>query len=75
MTRTDKQIAQDLLGALKDARDWLAIQSSSTDSFCEMCEHHAPKDDAGLVTGPIVHAIDCPLGRADAAIARAAEEL
>jgi hypothetical protein len=65
--------APDMLAALKAARDMLVHLSQSTDSYCEICESHAPKspDPMGRVVGPVPHEPDCPLGMAESAIARA----
>ena len=59
--------APDLLAALKDLLD----HTCGTDSFCEWCERHAPKDHEGSITGPIPHVSDCLRLAAERAIAKA----
>lgn len=51
--------------ALVALRDW----SGSTDSFCEECHKHAPKDEDGEVTGPVRHGDDCRIGNLERALA------
>lgn len=59
--------AEELLSALRD----LLAHTCGTDSFCEWCERHAPKDREGLITGPIPHVSDCLRFAAECAITRA----
>lgn len=59
--------APDLLAALKDLLD----HTCGTDSFCEWCERHAPKDRDGSINGPIPHVSDCLRLAAERAIAKA----
>lgn len=59
--------APDLLKALKDLLD----HTCGTDSFCEWCERHAPKDRDGAIKGPIPHVSDCLRLAAERAIAKA----
>lgn len=61
------EAAPDLLVALKALLD----HTCGTDSFCEWCERHAPKDREGSITGPIPHVSDCLRRAAERAIARA----
>ena len=49
------------LETLYDAHD-------PSDSYCDLCERHAPKDTRGTVTGPITHRDDCILGEAEHAL-------
>ncbi len=63
--------APDLLDAAKGALDALYDWSETTDSFCEECSAHAPKDRDGHITGPIDHATACRIGRLAQAIAQA----
>ena len=60
--------APELLAALKD------LMCFETDSYCEWCEGHAPKDDSGKIIGPIPHKEGCAGVAARAAIARAEGE-
>ena len=59
--------APDLLAALRNLLD----HTCGTDSFCEWCERHAPKDHEGSLTGPIPHVSDCLRLAAERAIAKA----
>lgn len=60
--------APELFDALKY---WvMAIELVATDSFCEVCRAHAPKDDDGHIIGPVVH-YGCPFDQARTAIAKA----
>ncbi len=60
----------DLLAALKDLVD----DGTVTDSGCDSCEKHAPKNDDGIITGPLKHADLCFYGRAFKVIAKAEED-
>lgn len=50
------------------------LLSDSTNSYCEWCQRHAPKDDDGNITGPLPHVYDCVRLKADAALSRADAE-
>jgi len=56
---------------MRKALEGLIDAHDGTDSFCEFCDQHAPKDDDGFVVGGIPHKPDCPLGIAWAAIRKA----
>lgn len=60
--------APDLLEACE------ALIGNATDSYCEWCAQHAPKDDAGYLTGPISHRDGCAYVQACAAVALARGE-
>lgn len=60
--------APELLTSLQDL---IQDERFGTDSYCEVCQRHAPKDDAGHVIGKVVHREDCMIGRAGAAITKA----
>ena len=59
--------APDLLVALRNLLD----HTCGTDSFCEWCERHAPKDQGGSIVGPIPHVSGCLWLAAERAIAKA----
>ena len=59
--------APDLLVALRNLLD----HTCGTDSFCEWCARHAPKDQGGSIVGPIPHVSDCLWLAAERAIAKA----
>lgn len=61
--------APELLAALTDLLD--CDQLDRTDTFCEACYRHAPKNDEGVPTGPIPHEADCIIAVAVAAIDKA----
>jgi len=58
---------------LADALEGL-LASSETGSYCEWCRAHAPKNEAGLLVGPLVHAPGCPAVAAHAALVKAGRE-
>lgn len=61
-----------MLQALRAAYTALADYTELvTDSYCEECEAHAPKDDAGNIVGPVPHREGCVFGTVLAAIAQA----
>ncbi len=45
--------------------------SKADNSYCEWCDRHAPKNDEGYLTGPILHQEGCPYVVARIAIADA----
>lgn len=47
----------------------LVDSCGSTDSYCETCGRHAPKNDFGHVTGPVTHVHGCAENQARQAIA------
>lgn len=59
--------APELLAAL---RDYLELEHA-TDTYCERCERHAPKDKHGNVVGLLSHRDHCVRAAAEAAIAKA----
>src|SRR5262245_11455490 len=61
-----KRDRDELLVAVRDLLDGCL----STDSYCESCRRHAPKNDTGHVVGPIQHARDCIEGNARSLLAR-----
>ena len=61
-----------LESALTDLIDWLNFEVSA--GYCEFCERHAAKDDAGNLIAEVPHTADCPYDRAIAALAAAKGE-
>lgn len=57
------------LSLLCDLRDDLSAIAGATNSFCEVCEKHAPKDPEGAIIGPVPHDPACVLGRLEALLA------
>lgn len=55
-----------VVAALVDAVELLLTEE--TDSYCEHCRRHAPKDDEGCLTGPIAHKPDCVRSFAETAL-------
>ena len=48
------------------------LLGEQTDTYCDFCGQHAPKDDYGLLTGPIPHnPTNCAAERARAALREA----
>lgn len=58
-------------GDLYDALTTMRDHYGHTASYCEDCDRHAPKHDDGRLAGPISHHINCPIGRAEAALGKA----
>jgi hypothetical protein len=56
--------APDLLAAC------IALTNNATDSYCEWCKRHAPKDYFGGILGPIPHLEGCARVLAEAAITK-----
>lgn len=54
--------------------DWAVAKGMTTDSYCEFCDQHAPKDTPGNIIGPVEHESDCPLALARAFLAKARGE-
>jgi hypothetical protein len=63
-----------LTGALGVAIDTIIQLTNTTDSFCEFCQRHAPKDGSGYLTGRVRHTDACVIGNGVAALAAAAKE-
>ena len=51
----------DEVDRLREALEALTADASNaaTDSYCEWCKAHAPKDTLGNLTGPIIHHTAC----------------
>lgn len=64
----------DLIDAAEALDAWAIANGLTTSSYCEFCDSHAPKDEPGNITGPVLHDDDCPLALARAALARARGE-
>lgn len=60
--------APELLEAL---REGLGQMPGFDDSYCEVCDRHAPKTREGLVNGPVPHRDGCAVKLMEAAIAKA----
>lgn len=56
------------LHLIAELLDLLSGYGHYDDSYCETCDRHAPKNNAGEITGDIRHAAECPIGRAAAVI-------
>lgn len=52
---------EELEAALREARDLLAEYANASGTYCEECDRHAPKNEEGLVIGPVHHAATCPI--------------
>lgn len=52
----------------------IALTSEATDSYCDWCKRHAPKDSFGYITEELIHLHDCVYVLACAAIAKALGE-
>lgn len=63
--------APDLYEAARAALDLLPNVAEIDDSWCCICDRHAPKNEAGEITGPLPHRESCTYGTLRAAIAKA----
>lgn len=56
---------------LENLLDALSLETGSGDTFCEVCEQHAPKspDSIGVATGPVEHMEGCAIGDGKALLA------
>lgn len=60
-----ERLCEELADALEGFLD------HSTSSYCEFCDSHAPKDDAGDLTDVVRHKTDCPVVTANTLLTKA----